>query len=180
MALSVPGCAYHFGKTGRTLPGGYKYLSIPIFKNKTQEPGIEVAFTNAMIQEFERSRIAKVTSESLSDVKLVGELLTIQYIPVAQRFQGDGSDPYMPLGTVLNTNYRILITAKVHLVRQADNSEIWVGQFTGERTYVAPQVSIAGVNSVNPLYNLSARRQNIESVAGDMMSEAHDRITENF
>ncbi|MNY58066.1 hypothetical protein D3C86_1943590 [compost metagenome] len=66
------------------------------------------------------------------------------------------------------------------LVRQADGTELWSGSFSGERTYVAPQVTLAGVNSVNPLYNLSARRQNIDIMANDIMTEAHDRITENF
>jgi hypothetical protein len=51
----LTGCAYRFGNVSRSLPGGYKYISIPVFKNKTQETGIEVGFTNALIQEFDRS-----------------------------------------------------------------------------------------------------------------------------
>jgi hypothetical protein len=70
------------------------------------------------------------------------------------------------------------VTVKV--VRQADGTELWAGSFSGERTYAAPQVTLAGVNSVDPLYNLSARRQNIDLMANDLMLEAHDRITENF
>lgn len=166
--------------SSRSLPGGYKYLSIPVFKNSTQEVGIEVGFTNALIQEFERSQVGKVTSENLSDVKIVGVVDSVQYLPGSKKQSGDKSAPYLPNGTVLASDYRILVTCTVSIIRQADNTSIWSGTFSGERTYVAPQVTLAGVNSVNPLYNLSARRQNIDSVASDMMSEAHDRMTENF
>lgn len=180
LVWTLSGCAYRFGMSSRSLPGGYKYLSIPIFKNRSQETGIEVAFTNALIQEFERSQVGKVTSESLSDVKVLGVVDSVQYLPGTSLVSGSSSAPYLPEGTVLAADYRILVTLTVSIIRQADNTQIWTGSFSGERTYVAPQVTLAGVNSVNPLYNLSARRQNIESVASDMMAEAHDRMTENF
>ncbi|HEY8269789.1 MAG TPA: LPS assembly lipoprotein LptE [Pseudobdellovibrionaceae bacterium] len=180
LQVLLGGCAYRIGMSSRSLPGGYKYLSIPVFKNVTQEIGIEVGFTNALIQEFERSQVGRVTSENLSDVKIVGVVEAIQYLPGTKRTAGESSAPYLPEGTVLASDYRILVSVKVSIVRQSDNTQIWTGGFTGERTYNAPLVTLAGVNSVNPLYNLSARRQNIDSVANDMMAEAHDRITENF
>jgi len=139
-----------------------------------------VGFTNALIQEFERSQVGKVTTENLSDVKVVGVVESVQYLPGTSLVSGSSSAPYLPEGTVLAADYRILVTVTVSILRQADHTQIWTGSFSGERTYVAPQVTLAGVNSVNPLYNLSARRQNIESVANDMMAEAHDRMTENF
>ncbi len=174
------GCAYHLGSSERTIPGGYKQISVPIFKNRSQETGVEVALTNALIQEFQRSRIARVVDNSLSEVAVVGTIDSIQYLPGAKRTSGDSSAPFLPLGTVIASEYRILMTVTVELKRQAYGIQLWSGTFSGERTYVAPQVTLAGVNSVNPLYNLSARRQNIETMAGDLMIEAHDRITENF
>ncbi|MBK9321422.1 MAG: hypothetical protein IPM97_00445 [Bdellovibrionaceae bacterium] len=164
----------------RSLPGGYKYLSIPVFKNLTQETGPEVGFTNAIIKEFERSEVAKMTSENLSDVKILGVITSIQYLPGTGIKAEEQQGVYLPKGTVIANDYRIRVSVRVSVVRQADNSEIWSGTFSGERTYVAPKITLAGVNSANPLYNLSARRQNIDSVANDMMAEAHDRITENF
>lgn len=137
-----------------------------------------MAFSNALIQEFQRSRIARVVDNALSEVAVVGQIETVQYLPGAKRVAGDSS--YLPKGTVIASEYRILVTASVKVVRQSDGAELWTGMFSGERTYAAPQVTLAGVNSVNPLYNLSARRQNIDIIAGDLMVEAHDRITENF
>ncbi|MNK26246.1 hypothetical protein D3C87_445780 [compost metagenome] len=179
-ALFLSGCAYHLGSAGRTIPGGYKQISVPVFKNRTQEVGIEMSLTNAMIQEFQRSRIARVVDNSLSEVAVIGQIDSIQYLPGAKRTAGDAAAPFLPMGTVIASEYRILMAVTVKLVRQADGTELWSGSFSGERTYVAPQVTLAGVNSVNPLYNLSARRQNIDIMANDIMTEAHDRITENF
>jgi TolB-like protein len=178
---SLTGCAaYRLGTASRSIPGGYKQISVPVFKNRTQETGIEVAFTNSMILEFQRSHIARVVDNSLSEVAVIGQIDSVQYLPGAKRTSGDSSAPFLPSGTVIATEYRILLTVTVRLVRQADGTELWVGTFNGERTYQAPQVTLAGVNSVNPLYNLSARRQNIDVMALDIMAEAHDRITENF
>lgn len=174
----MSGCAYRLGAGTRTIPGGYKQISVPIFKNNTQEAGIEMAFTNALIQEFQRSRIARVVDNSLSEVAVIGHIDNIQYLPGAKRVAGDSS--YLPNGTVIASEYRILLSVTVKVVRQADGIDLWSGSFSGERTYAAPQVTLAGVNSVNPLYNLSARRQNIDVMANDLMVEAHDRITENF
>ncbi len=181
LALFFCGCAsYHLGSVGRGIPGGYKQISIPIFKNKSQETGIEVSFTNSMIQEFQRSKVAKVVENNLSEVRVEGTIDSVDYQPGSRKASGDGNAPFLPSGTVIATEYRILVSVTVRLIRQADGLELWTGGFSGERTYTAPQVTLAGVNSVNPLYNLSARRQNIGIVAGDMMAEAHDRITENF
>ncbi|WP_413294420.1 LptE family protein [Bdellovibrio sp. HCB185ZH] len=163
----------------RTIPGGYKQISVPVFKNKTNEPGLEVAFTNGLIHEFQRSRVARVVDNSLSEVAVMGTIDTVAYLPGAKRVAGDSST-FLPKGTVIASEYRILLTVTVKVVRQADGTQLWAGSFTGERTYAAPQVTLAGVNSVDPLYNLSARRQNIDLMANDLMLEAHDRITENF
>lgn len=178
VTLFLTGCAYQLGVGTRSIPGGYRQISVPVFKNITQEAGIEVAFTNSLIQEFQRSRMARVVDDNLSEVSIQGTIDSIQYLPGAKRVAGDSS--FLPIGTVIASEYRILLATTVRVVRQSDGVVLWSGSFSGERTYAAPQVTLAGVNSMNPLYNLSARRQNIEVMANDLMVEAHDRITENF
>ncbi|MBX2993595.1 MAG: hypothetical protein KF681_02195 [Bdellovibrionaceae bacterium] len=176
LLLLTTGCAYRLGSPDRSLPGGYRQITIPVFRNLTQETGIEVAFTNALIQEFERSRTGRIVEPSQSEVTVEGEITSIQYLPGGKKEGGT-----LPSGVVLASEYRILIDAKIILRRVADRAVLWEGNFPNrERTYVAPQVTQGGLNTVNPLYNLSARRQNIEVMAADMMAEAHDRITENF
>lgn len=163
------------GSPDRSLPGGYKQMTVPIFKNYTQEPGIEVYFTNSLIQEFERSRIARITDPAKSEVLVEGEISDVTYTPGGKK---DGGS--LPTGAVIATLYTIKLCAHITLRRVADRSILWEGGFETERDYSAPQVSAAGINTVNPLYNLAARRQNIQSLAAELMSEAHSRITENF
>lgn len=173
-------CAYRLGTSSRTIPGGGKSIAIPVFLNRTPETGIEMAFTNALMQEFYRSKVARVTDANRADVVLIGELRKLEYLPGAKKVSGDSSAPFLAEGAVLATEYRILLTMEIQVQDRITKKVLWSGAFSGERTYATPQVTLAGVNSVNPLYNLSARRQNIEVMANDMMAEAHDRITENF
>lgn len=163
-----------------------------MFKNLSQEVGIEVYYTNSLIQEFERSKIARVVDPNLAEAVVEGEISSVTYTPSGQN-QGATTPPgpqsptvnnnnsvVLPTGTVLAAQYQILVTVKITVKRNSDKSVLWTGSFTGERTYIAPQVLNAVINTVNPLYNLSARRQNIQALSGEMMQEAHNRITENF
>lgn len=174
--LMMAGCSYRMGAPDRILPGGYKQVSIPIFKNYSQEPGIEVSFTNAMISEFSRSKSARVVEPIFAETQLIGEIVSVAYRPAGESIS---QDP-LPTGTVLATTYSILIEVKVTLRRRSDGQVLYEGIFNREQPYNAPQVKQAGINTVNPLYNLSSRRQNIDLMAYDLMSEAHDRISENF
>ncbi len=175
LTLSLSSCAYRIGSPDRSLPGGYRQVFVPVFANKSMEPGIEVAFTNSLIQEFERAKIGRLTEDTQAEVIAEGTIQSVTYTPKSKK---EGLD--LPTGSVLAAQYQILITAQIRLLRSSDRTVLWQGTFTGERDYIAPQVLIAGVNTVNPIYNLSGRRQNIDSMAVKMMSEAHDRMTENF
>ncbi len=168
------------GSVGRGLPEGLRLVSVPVFKNKSMEPGIEISFTNALLQEFSRSKVAKLTEPAASDLKIEAVINNVQYLPGGKKTSEDPSFPFLAKGAVLAAEYRILIGVSAKAIRSLDGKVVWEGNFSGERTYVAPQVTLAGVNSVNPLYNLSARRQNIEVVANDIAAEIYDRITENF
>ncbi|MES2962461.1 MAG: LptE family protein [Bdellovibrionota bacterium] len=172
---AVTGCAYRFGETDREIPGGYRTVSVPTFANKTQEAGIEVYFTNAIVREIERSRIGRVTSRSEAQTTLEGVVDSVQFA---------GGSPvegtFLPSNTVLNTQYRIVVTTTLSLYRNSDRKLLWQGNFSNERSYLAPIIGIESLNSANATYNQSARYQNIQGMAADMMTEAHNRLTENF
>lgn len=172
--LLFAGCAYKLGNPDRALPLGYTQISVPIFQNKTMEPGLEVSFTNALIQEFERSRVGKLVDKNQAEAVLEGSIREIKYVPGGKKETG------LPQGSILATSYDITVVVSLQLKRLSDNKILWSGDFTRSRSYIAPQVTLPTINTVNPLYNLSARRQNFDILALDMMAEAHDRITENF
>lgn len=170
------------GLGDRSLPGGYKQVAIPVFVNRTQEIGIEVPFTNALIREFETSKIAEVVPMAAAAVRLEGHIESIHYLPrsAAQGGSGQGEIGALPDDTVLTTSYQIIVETKLRLRRNSDQAVLWEGSVSNERVYSAPRIGSAVVNSANVLYNQSARHLNITALAGEMMEEAHDRMTENF
>lgn len=177
LLLMTTNCAYHFSRFEQ-LPGGYDQISVPIFINRTYETGIETYFTDALITEIERSKIAKVTPKSHAQVTLEGIISNIKYDHIT--IEGRGTALDIPTGSVLTTQYRITITAQLILKRNSDHKILWEGQLQKEKNYLAPQVGLPTINSVNPLYNHSARQENIRLIAKDMMIEVLDRMTENF
>ncbi len=184
--VAASGCSgYHVGDSDRQIPGGYRTVAIPVFQNKTMEAGIESSFTNALVREFERGRVGRVTSKSEAQTTLEGTIDSVNYVVTNQvnknqaSFLGSSSSPNTA-NKLLNTEYRILLTSTLRLRRNSDQKVLWEGSFNGERSYLAPQIGIEGINSADAVYNQSARYQNIEAMAIDLMNEAHNRITENF
>jgi hypothetical protein len=177
----LSGCAYKFGYVQRDLPGGYKLVAIPVFKNVTQQVAIEGFFTNELIRQFNRSQVAEVTPVSQAPVVIEGKIKEIVYENEAQ-VDGDKPDNplELPANTVLTVQYRVFLTVDMSLIRSADHKSLWQGTFKKESVYSAPQVGKAIVNSVNPLYNNSARIEVFQNMAKDKIAEAHDRMTENF
>jgi hypothetical protein len=173
-------CAYHAGFGDRRIPGGYQLVSVPVFKNSTDETGVEVYFTNAIIREIERSKVARVVDKSQAQVVIEGTIEFVRYVSTNQVKQGPNAPLEMPAGTVLTTEYRILVKTMIRVRRLSDQVVIWQGDFNGERSYLAPKVLANVLNSADALYNHSARYQNINLMAVELMSEAHNRMTENF
>jgi len=172
-------CAYHWGFPRQILLGGYDKIAIPIFKNKTKEAGAEVYFTNALIRNFERSRIASVQSVSGAPVTLLGEIISIKYKPIVS-VEGGRELKKLPLKTVLTTSYAVYVLTRLSLQRNSDKKVIWSSSFNGESVYSSPQMESAVVNSLNALYNQSARYKELQKLSKIMMIEVHDRLTENF
>ncbi len=200
VVFATTGCAYHYGIADRALPGGYRMVAVPVFKNSTPEVGIEVPFTNAMIRELQRTRVGQLADKNSAQVTLEGTIDSVQYLetvqvvpqPVSTSGQSSGpavgnvllpqpqSQPSIVNGEVLNSQYRILLQATLRLRRNSDQKIIWSGTFNNERSYLAPQIGVPGLETADALYNQSAHWQNIEQMATDLMAEAHDQMTENF
>lgn len=177
--LSISGCAYHMGAGERQIPGGYRMVAVPVFKNATPEVGVEVYFTNAMVRELGRSRLAHVTDKGSSEVTIEGTVGPITYVPTNSTVISDTTDQRAN-GAVLNTEYRIFASATLRLRRNSDQKVLWEGTFSDERVYFAPRITLQELSSANALYNQSARMQNLQEMAQNIMGKAYDGLTENF
>jgi hypothetical protein len=145
-----------------------------MFKNLTQEVGIEVSFTNATIDELLKSRVASLNPHAEVDVQ--GIIESVRYLP-------SGKTPVTKIGSDevnLAAEYSVVIVIDMTVKKRNDDQVLWTGKFTGERSFSAAQIKAPIINSANPLYNLSARRRNIAELAQDMVAEATDKMTENF
>lgn len=175
ICILFSGCAYRWGDTQRTLPLGYKQVSIPVFKNLTSEPGVGMDFTDALIREVEKSRVGRITERNLSEIEITGVVSNIGLEGLNKNELAG-----LPKGAVLASEYRVSLTVDLTLVRRSDQTVLWSGQVSGTKTFPAAQITATGINSANPLYNLSSKRRTIQLLAREMMIEAHDRMTENF
>lgn len=175
LELVISGCAYRWGMPDKAMPGLYRQVHVPIFYNKSQEPQIEVFYTNSLVSEIERSKAAQIVDQFSAPVYLAGTILSVDYLPAGRREGGD-----LPPGTILASQYRILVQVHLELIRTFDKKVIWSTGLSGERTYVAPQVTQPLVNTVNPIYNQSARRIHLELLSQQMMSEAVSLMLANF
>tara|TARA_B100001248_G_scaffold219808_1_gene175434 strand:+ start:3378 stop:3929 length:552 start_codon:yes stop_codon:yes gene_type:complete len=168
-------CGYQWGNRSEKLPGDYKEVAIPLFKNKTQEVGAEIYFTNALIEEIARNPKSNVTSQEYAEVVLEGEISNLS-------LQGEGlaSLPNLPTETELNSSYRMDIIVHLRLRRKSDQEVIWTKSFSGQRTFASAKITSFPANSANPIYNYSAVHEKLKVIAQQMMSQAYLSLTESF
>lgn len=141
--------------------------------------GVETYFTNSLIRRFSRSQVARVTDKDASPLVLLGYVDEIETINGPAVKQGDQL-PTLPEQTVLITEYRLIVKTHLVLKRKSDEKIMWQGSFVNEKVYNPPRIGGELVNSANATYHKSVRMDTIARLAEEMMSEAHDRMTENF
>jgi hypothetical protein len=71
LGLLVGGCGYHFGGN---LPPHVKTVAVPVFKNLTQQPGIENTITEAVVSAFANTGRLRVVPIDKADSILEGEI----------------------------------------------------------------------------------------------------------
>lgn len=213
------GCAsYHFGKGGRVLPGGYDRVAVPMFVNKTSEVGIETFFTEELRTQFERSRLAKVTSEADAQLILRGTIRSLVFTggnlitstsnvlaapqvtlaptptPVPTATPSTLIPNPLPNNAVLAAQYTVALVVHIEAHRASDDGIIWQSDFNSTGLYQAPllgtpswygspqcpSTGCPSKQSSDPIYNQNSRQMSVQDIAKNMMSEAHDRLTENF
>lgn len=176
----LTGCSYRFGWDSKKIPGGYTLLAVPEFQNKTKNTGIESFFTKSLIDEIERSKLAKVTIKEDSQAIIEGTITQVDVNRGAEVTNTTQGFNRLPDGATLAKEYRVVVQAVLTLKRSSDLKILWTGSFSGERRYPAALVTRDSLNTVNPLYNHSALVQSIRLLSKDVMAEAYDQMVENF
>ena len=80
------------------LPGHIKTVAVPVFKNRTSEPGVENMLTGAVVEAFSTNGRLTVVNAERADSILEGEVIGYQVVSVA----------YDPRANV--QQYRLVVT----------------------------------------------------------------------
>lgn len=182
LALScfLSSCAYKLSSKVDTLPQNVREIYTPQFKNVSTEPGLEVYFTNSLKRELLNSRSVRlVDNENESDAVLQGTVTSVEIVSEEGAIEAKDTQ-FLPKNTILSTVTRVTVTVKLKLQRKNSSEVLWSSDFKQSRNYTPPQLTLPVINSANNLYNLSARRQTLETLSEEMMQLAFDRMVDNF
>ena len=132
LVVMLSGCGYKMVGKETHLPPGVSSVAIPTFKSRTLEPGIEIPFTQAFLNEFILDRRIKVVDRDEADAVLEGVIKSYEYYSIAYDRSG------------LALEYRA--TAVVDLtLRRRSGEVIWKENDLSEtRTY---RTSLSGVGT---------------------------------
>ena len=106
--LLLTGCGYHQVGSAAHLPTNVRTLSVPIFSTRVQAYHTEVAFTQALIREFNtRTKYRILTSDAPdADATLHGAILTHTVAPLTYDAASGETSSYL-----ITITARIILTA---------------------------------------------------------------------
>lgn len=125
-ALLVAGCGY---STRGSLPDHIKTVAVPIFKNRTLEPGVESAITSGVVNAFSSGGRVKVVPLDEADAILQGEV--VGYSLDGLSFDTNANVRAYRLRLVLNVEFRD-VRRSAMLWRQEGLSETSDFQVAGQ------------------------------------------------
>jgi outer membrane lipopolysaccharide assembly protein LptE/RlpB len=100
-AILLAGCGY---STRGSLPDHIKTVAVPIFKNRTLEPGVESAITSGVVNAFSSGGRVKVVPIDEADAVLQGEV--VGYSLDGLSFDTNANVRAYRLRLVLNVEFR--------------------------------------------------------------------------
>ncbi|HET8533221.1 MAG TPA: LptE family protein [Methylomirabilota bacterium] len=125
-AVLLAGCGY---STRGSLPDHIKTVAVPIFKNRTLEPGVESAITSGVVNAFSSGGRVKVVPVDEADAILQGEV--VGYSLDGLSFDTNANVRAYRLRVVLNVEFRD-VRKSAMLWRQEGLSETSDFQVAGQ------------------------------------------------
>lgn len=173
-------CSYKNSSKYDRLPENVKVVYIPMFENLSREPLIETYFTEAIKEEFLRSGYASIAAKEFNAEAILKGKITSVEVNSDESVIESKSTTYLPQGSVLPTQTTVTVKVALSLIKKESGKILWQGEFAQSKNYTPPQITVPVVNSANSLYNLSEKRQTLESLSRDLMQLAYDRMIDGF
>jgi hypothetical protein len=111
--------------SGSTLPGHIKTVEIPVFANKTLEPGIDDEVTTELSKEVLKSQLRPANSDA--DATISGTVT--RYVNRPHTFGAGGAE-------VSVEQYIVQVSAEVEFVDNVKGESIYKGTVSGEGVYL--------------------------------------------
>ncbi len=180
LCVVLSSCAYKLSSSSDELPGKVKSLQIPLFINDSMETGVEAYFTNALKTEALRASFVELKN-SVEDAEAIlqGRIVSVS-VTAAESIIEAKNTTYMPIETVLGTNYQVQVLVELTLKRTKTGELLWKNDFAQGSNFSSAQITLPVINTANSLYNQSSKRQTLETLSKEMMQAAFDRMMENF
>ena len=154
-------CGYHLRGVGQNLPKEIKTIGLSPFANDTFEGDLEILLSEALAEEFSKTKRLTVTDVASADVILGGNIRSYSSRPVSF----SSSDVVQ--------DYRVEVSVDVVLKRKESGELIWKGKNLKQiKDYRAEPGNVELSEE-----NRSAAKR---SVAAELAEMIYDRIFEDF
>jgi outer membrane lipopolysaccharide assembly protein LptE/RlpB len=156
----LSGCGYHVIGQGNEALSGIHCIAIPYFANKSYEAGLERYVTEALVDEFVKSRMYSIVPEKDADAVLRGTIEAFKETAIAY-----DKDNYA-------LEYRASLKLDATLEMKDTGDILWrtkeLHHFEDYR--VAPEIAATEAN----------KNQAIGLIAREVATRMHDSIVEGF
>ncbi len=153
----VSGCGYHIAGKGGGMPGNITELAVPIFKNNTRKPDIEILVTSAFAAEFLTTvKVAETAPAVMQGVIKSYELDAVSFT------QSD-----------VNQEYRLRVAISLKIIREEDGRVFWSDDnITDYEDFV--------VNTADVTATREAEITALKKLARDTARLVKERMLEDF
>ncbi|MDJ0912652.1 MAG: LptE family protein [Desulfobacterales bacterium] len=142
--LMLSACGYRLNGMEQ-MPEGIQTIAIPIFENRTEETGIQFAFTNDLIFEFTLRGFSVVPDPSSADGVFTGVIRSISVQTISRK------------GTQTPVDRRVSVTLDLRLHDKA-GKKLWSNSIRGNEEYKVGDTSeITGSNKREAILRFSRK-----------------------
>lgn len=158
--FTLTGCGYHFIGQESGVLSGIHSIAVPYFVNKSFEPGLERYVTEALVDEFVKSKFVKVVDEAAADAVLRGRIDAFSESVISY----DRDDRAL--------EYRTRVVLDITLERKDTAEVLWrnKGLYHFEEYTVSSDIATTEAN----------KKIALQMTAAELAERIHDSIIEGF
>lgn len=174
------GCGYTLSHRLKDTFTNSKGIFVPVFNNGTDELGVEMVFTNALIRELSLHGEVLLNSKDSSGLELRGNVDKITYTPAAMFSPAisNGLQSY----SFIPDQISVTIGISFNLIDHTTQKSLWTKSVTSSRNvsaFLDRTRDIEGVSSFG-MITQSLIESRYNDIARELMREVYDDMVELF